>query len=113
MVDVTVTDFCALYQECSSASGVDVILAFANPSQKFPLIDDDGVVRLYPQAVVRQMTSLKGEIPHHLPSDILMEVNSQANFWFQYPNTTSIRPDQYDFLTVAIHECVLCNLHLI
>jgi len=33
-----------------------------------------------------------------------MEFNSKANFWFNTPNNAAIQPDEYDFLTIAIHE---------
>ena len=74
------------------------------PARTFPLIDDDDVVRYYPQAAVRQMDFPRSQAPILGSCDILMEFNSRANFWFQYPNTTKIRSDQYDFLTIALHE---------
>lgn len=46
----------------------------------------------------------KNQAPQFGASDILMEFNSKANFFFAYPNTTTIQSDQYDFLTVALHE---------
>jgi hypothetical protein len=46
----------------------------------------------------------RGQAPQFGASDILMEFNSKADFFFLYPNTTTIRSDQYDFLTVALHE---------
>jgi hypothetical protein len=98
------TDFCAQYNQCNSSSGTDVILGGAVPARTFPLIDDDDIVRYYPQAVVRQMDFPKGQSPQCGPQDILMEFNSKADFFFQKPNTTVIGPSQYDFLTVAIHE---------
>jgi len=46
-----------------------------------------------------------GETPQHGPVDILMEFNSKANFYFENPKTgASIQSNEYDFLTIAIHE---------
>lgn len=103
-VNVSATDFCAEYGACNSTASVDIILGGAVPARTFPLIDDDGVVRYYPQAVVRQMYFPPGHAPQSAPYDIVMEFNSKANFWFQSSNTSTIQPDQYDFLTIAIHE---------
>lgn len=46
-----------------------------------------------------------GETPQFSTSDILIEFNSNANFYFENPKTgTSIQSNEYDFLTIAIHE---------
>jgi hypothetical protein len=81
-----------------------VILGGAVPARTFPLVDSDDVVRYYPQAAVKQMDFPRGQTPSFGPSDIIMEFNSKANFFYLYPNTTTIQSDQYDFLTVALHE---------
>jgi hypothetical protein len=112
-VNASLTDFCATYGQCNSSAGTDVILGGAVPARTFPLVDNDGVVRYYPQAVIRQMDFPPGESPQCGPSDILMEFNSKANFFYQKPNTTTIQPDQFDFLMVAIHEYVSCMTRLI
>ena len=103
-VNASLTDFCTTYSQCNTTSGTDVILGGAVPARTFPLVDSDGVVRYYPQALVRQMDFAPGTSPKCGPSDILMEFNSKANFFYQKPETTTIQPDQFDFLTVAIHE---------
>lgn len=103
-MNVSLTDFCAQYNQCNESAGVDVTLGGSVPARTFPLVDDDGVVRYYPQAVVRQMDFPPGQTPQCGPSDILMEFNSKANFWFDTENNTAIQSDQYDFLTIAIHE---------
>lgn len=47
----------------------------------------------------------QGVAPQYGPSDILMEFNSGTNFYFENPKTgTSIQSNEYDFLTIAIHE---------
>lgn len=109
-VNASLTDFCSTYNQCNTTSGTDVILGGAVPARTFPLVDSDGVVRYYPQAVVRQMDFAPGTAPKCGPSDILMEFNSKANFFYQLPNTTTITADQFDFLTVAIHEYVPSSL---
>ena len=105
-VNVTAVDFCAEYAQCNSSAAIDIVLGGAVPARTFPLIDDDGVVRYYPQAVVRQMYFPPHQAPQCAPNDILIEFNSRASFWFQSANTTTIQPDQYDFLTIAIHEYI-------
>lgn len=106
-MNVSVTDFCAQYGQCNSSDAVDFILGGAAPARTFPLVDTDGVVRYYPQAAVRQMNFPPGQAPQCGASDILMEFNSRANFYFQTPNSTiTIQSDEYDFLTIAIHEYI-------
>jgi hypothetical protein len=109
-VNASLTDFCSVYGACNSSADTDVILGGAVPARTFPLIDDDGTVRYYPQAVVRQMHFPSGQTPQCGPSDVLMEFNSNVNFHYEKPNNTTIQPDQYDFLTVAIHEYILSSL---
>ena len=101
---MSLTDFCTQYKQCDNTAEVDVILGGSVPARTFPLVDDDGVVRYYPQAVVRQMNFPRGQAPQYGPSDILMEFNSNANFWFNTLDNSAIQPNQYDFLTIAIHE---------
>ena len=107
-VNVSFPDFCQEYNQCNSSgsSGVDIILGGGVPARLFPLVDDDGVVRYYPQAVIRQMQFPPGQAPILTGVDILMDFNSQANFWFEgaQPSNETIPEDYYDFLTVAIHE---------
>lgn len=109
VVNASLVDFCAQYKVCNFSAGVDTVLGGAVPTRTFPLIDDDDVVRYYPQASVRQMSFPKGESPQFASCEILMEFNSKANFFFLYPNTTTIQSDQYDFLTVALHEYSLTH----
>jgi hypothetical protein len=44
------------------------------------------------------------QTPQFGSCDILIEFNSNINFWFQYPNITAIASNQFDFLTIALHE---------
>jgi hypothetical protein len=105
-VNVTTMNFCSQYGICNDTSIVDVVLGAAQPARTFPLIDNDGVVRYYPQAVVRQMKFPQNLQISFASTDILIEFNSNVNFYYQRPNTNNatIQSDQYDFLTVATHE---------
>ena len=104
-MDVSITDFCTRYGRCDSSSYVDLILGGAVPARTIPLVDDDGTVRYYPQAVVRQMVFPSGQTPQYGTHDILMEFNSNAKFYFENPEgDENIHSYEYDFLTVAIHE---------
>jgi hypothetical protein len=105
-MNASLIDFCQVYDACNNSADVDVILGGAVPARTWPLIDDDGVVRYYPQAVIRQMYFPKGEAPQCGPIDVLLEFNSNSNFWYQRPNpdNTTIASNQYDFLTIVIHE---------
>jgi hypothetical protein len=105
-MNASLIDFCQVYGVCNNSANVDVILGGAVPARTFPLIDDDGVVRYYPQAVIRQMYFPQGDAPQCGPIDALLEFNSNANFWYQKPNSdnTTIATNQFDFLTIAIHE---------
>jgi hypothetical protein len=104
IVNASFTDFCAAYGVCGLSAETDTVLAGAVPARTFPLVDDDGVVRFYPQAAVRQMDFPRNQTPQFGSCDILVEFNSNANFWFPYPNTTAINSAQYDFLVIALHE---------
>ena len=100
-------DYCALYNICNSTAGVDVLLGSGAPSRTIPLQDDDGVIRYYPQAAVRQMSFPPGQAPSFSGNDMSIEFNSKANFYFDGSDENSkIGHDQYSFLTVAIHEYV-------
>jgi len=105
MANVSLLDFCDKDpQLCNpSSTSVEVTLAGATPARTFPLIDPDGVVRYYPQAVVRQMQFPPNQQPQCSSTDMYLIFNTKANFFFQSSNT-NIASDQYDFLTIAVHE---------
>ncbi|CAG8718638.1 12491_t:CDS:2, partial [Dentiscutata heterogama] len=52
-VNATFTDFCKTLNECSNSAGL--VLGSAAPARTIPIVDDDNVTRLYPQALVKQM----------------------------------------------------------
>ncbi|CAG8530805.1 566_t:CDS:2 [Acaulospora colombiana] len=94
-------DFCKNFGKCGG-SGL-VMLGGATPARTIPLQDDDGLVRLYPQALVKQF-----QYQHHpqfSPFDITAMFNSAgSNYWFQ--GDPPICPDQQDFLYVVLHEII-------
>lgn len=49
----------------------------------------------------------RGQAPQCKSVDISIEFNSEANFFFERPNNGTIQSDQFDFLTVAIHEYIM------
>jgi hypothetical protein len=102
--NVSVENYCNVPGICNrTTTNIEAILGGGVPSRTFPLIDSDGVVRYYPQAVVRQMTFPPNQKPQCAPGDMMLIFNSEANF-FYYSSNETIGSDQYDFLTVAIHE---------
>nr|CAG8635134.1 7011_t:CDS:2 [Entrophospora candida] len=59
----------------------EVTIGQAEPSGLIGLKSRDGIVRLYPQALVKQFQLKKH--PEFLPADIIAEFNSDFNFWFE------------------------------
>ncbi|GBB84486.1 hypothetical protein RclHR1_11050003 [Rhizophagus clarus] len=95
-------DFCASLGKCPNGSGL-VILGGATPARTIPLQDDDGLVRLYPQALVKQFQF--EQHPSFGPFDIMALFNAGgASFWFD--GDPPITHDQQDFLYVILHEIV-------
>lgn len=102
-VNATFTDFCAQnVVDCTTQSGF-VTLGGASPARTIFLQDDDGLVRLYPQALVKQFQFPKH--PEFGPFDIFAMFNSVGSkYWFQ--GDPPITPDQQDFLYVVLHEMI-------
>ncbi|CAG8527820.1 1899_t:CDS:2, partial [Dentiscutata erythropus] len=78
----------------------EIVLGQAAPSNWILMQDDDNVQRLYPQALVKQF-----QLPTHptyTSYDIFAMFNSDIPYWFS--GDPPIRPDQYDFLYVMLHE---------
>jgi hypothetical protein len=95
-------DFCSSLGECPNGSGL-VILGGATPARTIPLQDDDGLVRLYPQALVKQFQFKQH--PSYGPFDIMALFNAGgASFWFD--GDPPITRNQQDFLYVILHEIV-------
>ncbi|CAG8521099.1 7260_t:CDS:2 [Acaulospora colombiana] len=100
-VNATFTNFCTALGECPTPGG-GLILGSASPARTIPLQDSDGVIRYYPQALVKQM-----QLPNHPsfgPYDITAFFNTQANMFFQGDST--IQSDQFDFEYIVTHEFI-------
>lgn len=99
LVNASFTDFCATTSQCTT-DGFQV-LGGAAPARSIVLEDDDGMLRAYPQALVRQMN-----LPQHpafTGSDIFAQFNSKARFHFP-EDTGPMGAGQSDFLFVVLHE---------
>jgi hypothetical protein len=77
-VNATLMSFCKVNDECGQGM---MILGGSSPARAIPLLNDDGLVRLHPQALVKQFG-----LPDHpvfAPFDILSVFNADAPFWFE------------------------------
>jgi hypothetical protein len=76
------------------------ILGSAGPAKLIPLTDDEKI-RLYPQALVKQLQLTNNY--EFIEYDILAEFNSEySNFWFR--GDPEINSEQIDFELILIHE---------
>ncbi|CAJ0829743.1 8998_t:CDS:2 [Entrophospora sp. SA101] len=66
-----------------------------------PITGGDGVVRLYPQSLVKQFGLATH--PEFLPSDINAEFNSNYEYWFE-DDVTPINQNQTAFVLLTTHE---------
>ncbi|ORY80889.1 hypothetical protein BCR37DRAFT_393535 [Protomyces lactucae-debilis] len=108
LVNATLTSFCSTLGICDEG-GTITSLAAASPARNIPLVDDDGIVRYYPQAVVKQMASYFPQQPQLGAYDINLNVNAQASFYFSgraagRPAPAAIKSTQTDFFFVVMHE---------
>ncbi|KXN70829.1 hypothetical protein CONCODRAFT_6533 [Conidiobolus coronatus NRRL 28638] len=81
-----------------------LILGAATPGGFVSLVDKDGVNRLFPKALAKQL-DLDG--PLYLDSgdfDILAEFNSDADWWFD--GDAKMTSSQYDFFSTIAHELI-------
>ncbi|CAG8504128.1 5999_t:CDS:2 [Acaulospora morrowiae] len=100
-VNASFIDFCKTLGKCGNSDLVT--LGGATPTRMIPLQDDDGLVRLYPQSLVKQFRFPKH--PQFSTFDITATFNSAGgDYWFQ--GDPIIGPDQQDFLYVVLHELV-------
>nr|CAG8555899.1 5157_t:CDS:2 [Entrophospora candida] len=76
-------------------------LGFARPTRSIGLKGGDGVVRLYPQSLVKQFGLATH--PEFLSSDITAEFNSDQEYWFE-DDVTPITPKQTAFVLLTTHE---------
>ncbi|CAG8623439.1 5299_t:CDS:2 [Acaulospora morrowiae] len=77
-------------------------LGSAKPARTIPLQDQDGIIRLYPQALVKQM-----QFPSHpefSTYDITALFSSTADVFFK--EDVTIQTNQYDFEYIVTHEYI-------
>ncbi|KAI8997818.1 hypothetical protein BDB01DRAFT_846426 [Pilobolus umbonatus] len=91
------------FQAVGDCGKDSLILGGSSPARSIPLLNNDGVFRLHPQALVRQF-NLDGH-PNYAPFDILSIFNADAPFWFKEDGVV-IGLDQSDFLFVILHEFI-------
>jgi hypothetical protein len=100
-VNVTFTPLCEKEKgHCEEDD--DEILGSAGPIRFHPMIDDDDIVRLYPQSLVKQF-----QYHTHLEYsqyDIGAIFNSDAKYWFG--GEVNIEKNQFDFLYIILHELI-------
>ncbi|KAG2173783.1 hypothetical protein INT43_005203, partial [Umbelopsis isabellina] len=98
VVNATIVPFCAALRECQKDH--IVTLGGSYPARTMAMARDDGVARLYPQALIKQL----GYNPHPAYSyfDIISLFNADAPFWFEEDGP--IGDYQSDFLFVILHE---------
>ncbi|CAG8656326.1 4934_t:CDS:2, partial [Cetraspora pellucida] len=95
-LNASFNSFCNGVPNCPNA----IVLGLAAPSSWILMQDDDNTQRLYPQALVKQFQFPTH--PDYTNYDIFAMFNSDIQYWFA--SDPPIRPDQYDFLYVMLHE---------
>ncbi|KAI8642246.1 hypothetical protein BD408DRAFT_443606 [Parasitella parasitica] len=97
-VNATLASFCQMGNECGKSM---MTLGGSSPARAMPLLNDDGVMRLHPQALVKQY--LLQDHPTFAEYDILSVFNADAPFWFE-EDGIPIDSNQADFSFVILHE---------
>ncbi|KXN71616.1 hypothetical protein CONCODRAFT_5690 [Conidiobolus coronatus NRRL 28638] len=92
--------FCLTANDCDK---VMQTLGKAQSTRYHKLRGDDGKVRLYPQALAKQLNSAAIKHQFDTSGDILAEFNSDASFYFKSQGG-QISRTQSDFLLVISHE---------
>ncbi|RUS30172.1 hypothetical protein BC938DRAFT_479770 [Jimgerdemannia flammicorona] len=98
IVNATFYSFCKESNDCGTANFIT--LGGSYPARTMVILDDDGLNRYYPQALVKQL-NLKSH-PTYGPYDITSVFNADAPFFFEEDGT--ITAVQSDFLFVILHE---------
>ncbi|GBB98211.1 hypothetical protein RclHR1_03170007 [Rhizophagus clarus] len=99
-IDAQFLNFCLEYGDCDKEK---VILGSTRPGRMIPNQDPDGKVRLYPQALLKQL-----QLPEHPEfgsSDILTTFNSNTDYWFEGDPLPSLKNNP-DMLYVVVHEMI-------
>ncbi|CAG8702794.1 17943_t:CDS:2, partial [Acaulospora morrowiae] len=79
-----------------------LVLGQAKPARTIPLKDKDGIIRLYPQALVKQMEF--SSHPEFNTYDITALFSSTADLFFKEDKTAQI--NQTDFEYIVTHEFI-------
>ncbi|RIB15019.1 hypothetical protein C2G38_2039722 [Gigaspora rosea] len=95
-LNASYVSFCNGVPNCPNS----IVLGQAAPANWILMQDDDNAQRLYPQALVKQFQFPTH--PKYTDYDIFAMFNSDIAYWFT--GDPPIRPDQYDFLYVMLHE---------
>lgn len=99
LVNASFVNLCESFMRCPE--GQPKPIGAASPTRLIHLMDDDGVERLYPQALVKQFQLSKQ--PEFSYFDITAGFNSNNEiFWFR--GDPEIKEDQVDFELVLVHE---------
>ncbi|KAL1922125.1 uncharacterized protein VTP21DRAFT_10767 [Calcarisporiella thermophila] len=99
-VDAQFFSFCReLGGNCQN--GRDNRLGFASPARMLPMQDDDGVVRMFPQALVKQLGVQGAQMASN---DIIARFNTDFPYRFVEDNQQNSGRQQIDFLEVVMHE---------
>jgi hypothetical protein len=77
-VNATLMSFCQTGAECGQSI---MTLGGSSPARAMPLLNNDGMMRLHPQALVKQFGL--ADHPAFVPYDILSVFNADAPFWFE------------------------------
>lgn len=77
-VNATMMSFCLVNNECGKNL---MTLGGSSPARAIPLLNNDGLTRLHPQALVKQFGLV--DHPAYAPFDILGIFNADAPFWFE------------------------------
>ncbi|KAI9597239.1 hypothetical protein BDF19DRAFT_412224 [Syncephalis fuscata] len=100
VVNATIFNFCKRINHCIKDGKQP--LGKAAPARTMIIKDSDGISRVYPQSLIKQLPSQTH--PAYDKYDIVAEFNSDANFWFD--GDGQIKGKQSDFLFVAVHELI-------
>ncbi|CAG8692619.1 26492_t:CDS:2, partial [Dentiscutata erythropus] len=104
-VNATFTNICNVYGACNTLnSGIETqVIGGAAPARVIMLMDDDGVNRFYPQALVKQLGNTNH--PKYSDYDISAIFNSEnVSYWFKEDG--NIKYNQIDIEMVILHELV-------
>ncbi|GBB98213.1 hypothetical protein RclHR1_03170009 [Rhizophagus clarus] len=93
-------DFCVNFNDCDTN---EVILGAAGPARMIPNQDTDGKIRLYPQALYKQLNL--PEHPQFGPNEIQATFNANMTYWFD-GDPLPMQFRQADLLYVVLHELI-------